>query len=192
VSTNIRIACSRRLTGTAMNTQILALAVALSLAACGGSSPISPAPTTPTPSPTPTPSTGTNWVVTQRFASVTGPDNCWVNEQRVRWTPAVFPNLPMTINHADASITFKGDFFQVNFTGTMSGSEFSATGDRSLEGGGGGCQNGTAFPQLPGVSKLTGRFSSDTVMNALEINIYPLTAGGTVTYTWEWQATRVN
>lgn len=177
-----------------MKAQILTLAVALSLAACGGSSPGAPAPTpnpTLTPTPTPTPST-TNWSVTQRFGSVTGPDNCWVNEQRVRWTPAVFPNLPMTVTRAETSVTFKGDFFQVNFTGTMSGSEFSATGDKPLAAGGGGCQNGTAFPQLAGVSKLTGRFSSDTVMTASEVNTYPLASGGTVTYTWEWQATRVN
>jgi len=173
-----------------MKAYILALSVALSLAACGGSSPSSPTPTTP--SPTATPGTSTNWNVTQRFGSVTGPDNCWVNEQRARWSSAVFPNLPMTVTRSDASVTFKGDFFQVNFTGTMSGSEFSAAGDKALDGGGGGCQNGTSSPQLPGVSRLVGRFSSDTEMSAAEVNTYPLAAGGTVTYTWEWQATRVN
>jgi hypothetical protein len=176
----------RRLTfagDTSMKASILALAFALSLAACGGSSPAKPSPP---------PSTATSWIVTQRFGSVTGPDNCWVNEQRARWTPAVFPNLPMTVTRSDASVTFKSDAFQVNFAGTMSGIEFSADGDRALQGGGGACQNGTSFPQLPGVSRLTGRFSSDTVMTASEVNTYPLAGGGTVTYTWEWQATRAN
>lgn len=104
----------------------------------------------------------------------------------------VFSNLQMIVTRADASVTFKSDFFQVNFAGTMSGSEFTADGERALPGGGNGCQNGTSFPQLPGVSKLTGRFSSDTVMTASEVNTYPLAAGGTVKYTCEWQATRVN
>jgi len=175
-----------------MKAYILAVSVALSLAACGESSPGSPAPTAPSPTPAPPTATNTNWMVTQRFGSVTGPDNCWVNEQRARWTPAVFTNLPMTVTRSDASVTFKGDFFQVNFTGTVSASEFSAAGDKALDGGGGGCQDGTAFPQLPGTSRLAGRFSSDTEMAASEVNTYPLAAGGTVTYTWEWQATRVN
>ena len=172
-----------------MKAQTLTLAVALSLAACGGSSPSAPAPTpNPTPIPTPTPSTGTNWSVTQRFGSVTGPDNCWVTEQRARLTPWVFPNLPMTFTRTETSVTVKGSFFQVNYTGTMNGDQFSATGDKPLDGGGGAC----GFVQLAGVSTLTGRFSSDTEMTASEVNTYPLASGGTVTYTWEWQATRVN
>src|SRR5688572_32247992 len=133
-----------------MKTRLCLLTVALSLAACGGSSPNALAP------PTPTPSSATNWVVTQRFGSVTGPDNCWVNEQRERWTPAVFSGLPMTVTRTQTSVTLKGDFFQVNFTGTMTGTDFTATGDRALDGGGGVCKNGEGpFPQLAGVSKLT-------------------------------------
>ena len=158
-----------------MKAQLLTLTVALTLASCGGSSsPISPAPT-PTPTPTPTPSTGNELA---RYATL------WLRDgtgqllgQRAADTldASGFPNLPMTVTRAEASITFKGDFFQVNFTGTMSGSEFSATGDKPLEGGGGTCQNGGGFfPQLPGVSTLTGRFSSDTVMTASEVNTYPL------------------
>jgi hypothetical protein len=176
-----------------MKAQLLTLTVALTVAACGGSSSATTPSPTPSPTPTPTPSNGTRWAVTQRFGSVTGPDNCWVNEQRARWTPAVFAGLPMTVTRAESAVTFKGDFFQVNFTGTMTGSDFSATGDKPLDGGGGNCQNGEGpFPQLSGVSKLTGSFSSDTVMTASEVNTYPLASGGTVTYTWEWQATRVN
>lgn len=177
-----------------MKTQLLAIAVALTLAGCGGSSPNTPSPPpTPTPTPSPTPNLQTNWLVTQRFGSVSGPDNCWVNEQRARLTPLVFSQLPMAVTRAESSITVKGDFFAVNYTGTTSGSEFSATGDKPLEGGGGSCQSGIGFfPQLPGVSTLTGRFSSDTEMTASEVNTYPLAAGGTVAYTWEWRATRVN
>ena len=43
--------------------------------------------------------------------------------------------------------------------------------------------------ELAGVSKLIGRFSSETEMTASEVNTYPLAAGGTVVYTWEWKAT---
>jgi hypothetical protein len=115
-----------------------------------------------------------------------------VNAQRANLTALIFPNLPMAVTRADPSVTFKGDFFQVNFSGTMSGSEFSATGDKPLSGGGGAaCPTGSVM-QLTGESKLIGRFSSDTVMTASEINTYPLAGGGTVTYTWEWQATRIN
>lgn len=170
-----------------MKPKVLTLALVVSLAACGGSSPSAP---TPTPTPTPT---GTQWSVTQSFGSVTGPDNCWVNEQRARWEPAVFSGLPMTVNRAESAITFKGSFFQLNFTGTISGNEFSATGDAPLPAGGGACANAAGnFPQLAGVSKLIGRFSSETEMTASEVNTYPLAAGGTVVYTWEWKATRVN
>ena len=172
-----------------MKASIVALAIAVLVAACGGSSPSSPA---PAQTPNPPPTAVTNWLVTQRFGSVTGPDNCWVNEQRARWTPAVFSGLPTSVARAESSVTLKSDFFQVNYSGTMSGSEFSTTGDKPLDAGGGVCQNGGGpFPQLAGVSKLTGRFSSDTVMTASEVNTYPLASGGTVIYTWEWQATRV-
>ena len=178
-----------------MNALLLTLVVGVTLAACGGSpSPTSPTPTpTPTPAPTPAPTgASSNWVVTQRFASVTGPDNCWVNQQRARLTGLTFPGLPMTVTRADSSITFTGSFFQVNYAGTASGTDFSATGSKPLDGGGGQCVDGTSFPQLPGESRLLGSFSSDTLLIASEVNTYALASGGTVIYTWEWQATRVN
>jgi len=159
-------------------------ALALSLWACGASS----SPTTPSPS-----IGTTEWLVTQRFVSVTGPDNCWVRQQRATWAPAVFPDLPMTVTRDARAITVKGDFFQVNYEGVVSGGVFSANGVIPLTGGAGLCRDGTgSFEQLPGVSRLSGQFSGDQSMTATEVNTYALAAGGTVTYTWGWQATRRN
>ncbi|MEO5739209.1 MAG: hypothetical protein ABIS29_01260 [Vicinamibacterales bacterium] len=46
---------------------------------------------------------------------------------------------------------------------------------------------------MPGASSLSGRFSADDrLLTATEVNSYRLTSGETVTYTWEWQATRQN
>ena len=162
-----------------MRAHLCTLAVAVTMAACGGgaSSPSSP---TPTPMATPAPSGASSWLVTQRFVSVTGPDNCWVSEQRARWAPAVFPDLPMTVTRTNAAIAIKGDFFAVNYAGTVSGMEFSATGVAPLEGGGGGCKDGSSFPQQPGVSSLSGRFPSDQLVTATEVNTYVLVSGGTV------------
>lgn len=170
-----------------MNGHILAPVVALLLTACGSSS-SSPTPITPT---TPGPTAGTtNWKVTQRFVSVTGPDNCWVREQRERLTGAVFPELPMAVARTAGSITLQGEFFQVNYAGTISGVDFSASGVQLLEGGGRPC-DGTSFQQMPGVSTLAGRFSADDLkLTATEMNAYRLTSGEPVTYTWAWEATR--
>jgi hypothetical protein len=174
-----------------MKTQILAVTVALSLSACGGgsSSPNSPSPLPPQPAP----SAAANWTVAQTFVSVTGPDNCWIREQRSRLTGAVFGSLPMTITRSGGAITVDGDFFQVNYTGTISGNEFSATGRQPLAGGGTPCQDGTSFQQRPGVSSLSGTFSADDqLMTASEVNAYTLTSGEPVVYTWAWRATRRN
>ena len=164
---------------------VIAAVLAMGLPACHPSSP-----TSPTPAPAPTGS-ATLWSVTQRFASVTGPDNCWVREQRARWTGAVFPDLPMTITRSAGSVMLEGEFFDVNYAGTVSGPQLSATGVRPLAGGGRPCQDGTSFEQRPGVSNLTGRFSpNDRELTATEANSYLLTTGELVTYVWEWQATR--
>lgn len=172
----------------------LALTLALMVTACGGgsSSPVAPSSSAPPVAPVPpTPSPATEWRVTQTFVSVAGPDNCWVREQRARLTGLVFPNLPMSITRADGSIRLESGFFQVNYRGTVSGDEFSATGAGPLEGGGRPCQDGTLFQQRPGVSDLSGRFSADDQrLSAAEVNSYVLTSGETVTYTWDWQATR--
>jgi hypothetical protein len=98
----------------------------------------------------------------------------------------------MAVTLTESAITIKGDFFAVNYGGTVRGMEFSATGIAPLEGGGGACKDGSTFPQLPGVSSLSGRFASEQVMTASEVNTYVLVSGGTVTYTWDWQARRVN
>lgn len=170
-----------------MKAEALTLTVALTLAACGGgsSSPTQPASTTsPQPQPTTTPSGVTNWNLTQRFGSVTGPDNDWVRGQRQWLTGAVFPDLPMAITRSGGAINLDSSFFQVNYAGTFAGSEFSASGRKPLEAGG---------PQMPGASSLSGRFSADDrLLTATEVNSYRLTSGETVTYTWEWQAMRRN
>jgi hypothetical protein len=172
-----------------------ALSLALMLGGCGGgSSPVAPstpvAPDTPAP---PISGSVTNWVVTQRFVSVTGPDNCWVREQRQRLTGAAFPDLPMVVTRSSGTIRLDGSFFQVNYAGTYSGSDVTAVGGAPLEGGGRPCQDGTSFTQMPGVSNLTGSFSADDQRATLtEVNTYRLTSGETVTYTWGWEATRRN
>jgi len=175
-----------------MNAPIVTLAGALLLTACGGgtSSPTVPAPIAPSPSPS---SSATHWLVTQRFVSVDGPDNCWVREQRARLTGLVFRELPMAITRSGSSITLEGEFFEVNYAGTFSGPEFSASGGGPLEGGGRPCQDGASFQQTAGVSNLSGRFSADDQqMAATEVNSYHLTSGEPVTYTWDWQAARRN
>ena len=174
---------------------VIAVMCAIGFQACN-QSPTSPSPpaTSPTspapPTSPPASSLVTNWLVTQRFVSVSGPDNCWVREQRARWTGATFPDLPMRVTRSGGSVTLQGDFFQVNYVGTISGTEFSATGG-PLDGGGRPCQDGTSIQQNPGVSSLSGRFSADDqALTATEVNSYVLTSREPVTYVWEWQATR--
>jgi hypothetical protein len=165
-----------------MRAYVLMLAVALSFTACegGSSSPVSPSP--PTVS---------NWVVTQSFVSVSGPDNCWVRGQRATWTGAVFPELPMVVTREGTAITLVGEFFQVNYAGTASGRNFTANGG-PLEGSVRSC-DGATFEQKPGVSRLTGSFSADdTLLRATETNSYTSGSGESVTYVWDWQATRRN
>ncbi len=141
-------------------------------------------------SPTPVPSV-TEWSVTQRFASVTGPDNCWVREQRARLTGLVSADLPMRVTYSGSAITLASDYFPADYSGTVGGPEFSTTMGVPLEGGGRPCQDGTLFQQNPGVSRVSGRFSADgQVLTATEVNSYTLTSGEPVTYVWEWVATR--
>jgi hypothetical protein len=61
----------------------------------------------------------------------------------------------------------------------------------ALGGCGDSCPDGTVVQQLPGASTLSGQFSADDrLLTAREVNSYRLVSGETVTYTWEWQATR--
>ena len=178
-----------------MRVLIPTLLLAVMLGGCGGGSPPSSpaAPSAPPPAPPPASSGVTNWTVTQRFVSVTGPDNCWVREQRQRLTGAIFTDLPMIVTRTNGAIRLDGSFFQVNYAGTFSGSDLTAAGVAPLEGGGRPCQDGTSFTQMPGVSNLTGSFSVDDQRATLsEVNTYRLTSGETVTYTWSWEATRRN
>jgi hypothetical protein len=92
-----------------MKNYIPIVALAVLVAACGGSSPTQPS---AAPSPSPTPSSATNWSVTQTFVSVEGPDNCWIREQRQRWTGAIFPGLSMSITRSDGSIRLESSWFK--------------------------------------------------------------------------------
>jgi hypothetical protein len=100
----------------------------------------------------------------------------------------------MTVTHSDGAITVDGEFFQVNYTGTISGNEFSASGRQPLDGGPTTlCPDGATIQQRPGVSNLSGSFSADDqVMTASEVNSYTLASGEPVVYTWAWRATRRN
>jgi hypothetical protein len=98
----------------------------------------------------------------------------------------------MSVRLSDTSIALESDEFQVNYAGTATRNDFSATGG-PLEGGGSPCEDGTRFTQLPGVSNLTGRFTGDgRNLTATEVNTYLLDSGGQVTYTWDWVANRVS
>jgi hypothetical protein len=177
------------------NARILMLVIALFVTACGSSpSPTGPSATASSPvgsSTLPAASLGTKWSGAQRFVSVSGPDNCWVREQRQRLTGSQWPDLPITITRSAGSISVESEYWPVKYVGSAAGSEFSAPGSGPLGGGGRPCQDGTSFQQMPGVSVLSGRFSADDrLMTATEVNSYPLTSGEVVTYTWEWQLRR--
>ena len=173
---------------------ILLAACALFFTACGGgsSSPNPATPTTPTPTASsPTSSPTTNWMVTHRFVSVTGADNCWVQRQRDSLTGVVFSDLEMTVTRSSGAITLASPWF-ATYTGTITGDEFTARQRDPLEGlpAGHDC-SGTRIIQHAGVSNLSGRFASDDqTMSGTELNVYPLNTGESVTYNWSWQATR--
>ena len=95
----------------------------------------------------------------------------------------------MGVTRSGGSVSLQSGFFPGNYVGTLSGSEFSAKLDKPLEGGGTVC-DGTSFNQMPGVSNLTGRFSTDDQLTATAVNTYLLTSGEAVSYTWDWQARR--
>jgi hypothetical protein len=130
---------------------------------------------------------------THRFASVEGPDNCWIRLQRQRLTGVVFSGLDATVTRLDGSIRFQSRWFD-SYVGTYSGSEFSTEAVTPLEGGGGQCpEGGPSTPQQPGTSRLTGRFADDDrTLTGNEVNTYRLTTGELVTYTWAWTGTRQN
>ena len=181
---------NRQLRVKASAVRLVVLAVTLTVACGGGTSPTPGTPTTPTP-PGGSPS-GTNWMLTQRFESVTGPDNCWVRRQRESLTGVAFSALDMTVDRSSGSITVKSQWF-VEDAGTLNGSEFTAQQVKPLDATGGmTCPDGMTVNQLPGgVSNLSGRFSADDqLLTASEVNSYRLATGEPVIYTWEWRATR--
>jgi hypothetical protein len=170
---------------------VVVLAATLTVA-CGDDTSPPSTPTTPTaPTPPPAGSSSTNWWVTHRFVSVTGPDNCWIRQQRERLTGVTFSNLDMTVERSGGSITLRSQWF-AEYVGTTNGNDFTAQQVRPLEGGGTVCPDGTNVQQLSGgVSNLSGRFSADDqLMTANEVNSYRLATGEAVDYSWEWRATR--
>jgi hypothetical protein len=97
----------------------------------------------------------------------------------------------MSITRSNGSITVQSEWFQT-YTGTYNGTQFSASGTESLEGGGTAC-DGSTYEQRPGVSNLSGLFSNDDrELTASEVNSYVLTTGEVVSYTWGWKAVRRN
>ena len=164
--------------------QVVTLALALLVASCGGNSP-----TQPTLEPTPSPTPVTNWNITHTFASVEGPDNCWVRSQRQRLTGVVFSNLDASITRTNGTIRVESPWFQT-YTGIHSDRAFTAAGAEALPGGGTNC-DGASHTQMPGVSNLSGQFAAnDQSFTGAEVNSYRLTTGELVTYTWTWTGTR--
>jgi hypothetical protein len=171
---------------------LVVLAATLTIA-CGGGTPQTPSsPTAPTTT-SPLAPSSTNWMVTHRFLSVTGPENCWIQQQRESLTGVVFSNLEMTAERSvNGSIKISSQWF-VEYVGTMDGREFTAQQAEPLTGSGGrACPDGTNVQQLPGgVSNLSGSFSvDDQLLTATERNSYHLATGELVVYAWEWRATR--
>jgi hypothetical protein len=169
----------------------LLVTAVLTFTTCGGSSSSSPStPTGPTATNTQPASPTTNWIVSHRFMSVTGADNCWVRRQRDSLTGVVFTDMEMTVTRSGGSITIASPWFGA-YTGTIVGTDLTARQGPPLEGGRATDCSGTQIMQLPGVSHLSGRFAADDrTLAATESNVYPLNTGETVTYTWEWQARR--
>ena len=90
-------------------------AAVLTVTACGGGggrSSTSSSPTAPATTPAPAPGPTFDWVVTHRFESVTGPDNCWVREQRERLTGVVFSDLEMSVVRSSGSIRIESPWFR--------------------------------------------------------------------------------
>ncbi len=79
----------------------------------------------------------------------------------------------------------------MHYCGVMRTEALSLIVALALGGCGDSCPDGTVVQQLPGASTLSGQFSvDDRLLTAREVNSYRLVSGETVTYTWEWQATR--
>jgi hypothetical protein len=163
------------------------LALAILVASCGGNA---SSPTQPTLELTsPSSSNATKWNITHTFASVDGPDNCWIRLQRQRLTGVVFSNLDATITRTNGTIRVDSPWFQT-YTGTYSGRDFTAAGSEALPGGGTTC-DGASFLQMPGISNLSGQLAEgDNSFTGAEVNSYRLTTGELVTYTWAWTGTR--
>lgn len=99
----------------------------------------------------------------------------------------------MTITRSGGSISLEGAFFDVNYAGTVSGSDFSATGVRRCKEEGGRARTALRSSRRQASRVFSGRIvGGDQSLTATEVNSYRLTSGEPVTYTWDWQATRRN
>jgi hypothetical protein len=132
-------------------------------------------------------------VFTVKFVSVTSPVECLVTERTVELQKTAFSNEPTTIKRSGNSLTIIsnlfGNFFGVSFAGTVTGSDFTATG--ALSGGDWSCQNGTVIRHQPGTARAVGSFSSDGhQLTATDVHTFPLPSGEKDDYTWTWAGTR--
>ena len=128
-----------------------------------------------------------------KFVSVTSPVECLVTERTVELQKTAFSNGPTTIKRSGNSLTIIsnlfGNFFGVSFAGTVTGSDFTATG--ALSGGDWSCQNGTVIRHQPGTARAVGSFSSDGhQLTATDVHTFPLPSGEKDDYTWTWAGTR--
>ena len=98
----------------------------------------------------------------------------------------------MRVTHSGGAITLASGFFPGDYSGTVSGSDFTTRMGVPLEvDGARPCQDGTVFQQNPGVSHVSGRFFrgwTDIDGNRGE-HLCP-DVWRIVTYVWEWEATR--
>jgi hypothetical protein len=169
------------------------LAAALIVAACSHDSrtPVAPSETQPTGTQS---SETQSWRFTVQFVSVTGPVNCLVMERTAQLKGTVFSDVPTFIRRSGNSLTISSDLFAnfygfSNIAGTVTGSDFTATG--ALPSGQWTCQDGTVVRQQAGAARIAGTFSADgSQLTATAVHAYPLELGGEDDYTWTWVGTR--
>jgi len=184
-----------------MNTTVRRGAVVVLLvlfAACGSSGPTSPSetrqpPSLPPPTPRQPPPPGApvwNWDLTTVLTAVTGPDNCF-KQQQVRGGIPRSIAWQLEVTRAGNAVTFDYDVRNypsdnVRQTGTVDGNEFTARSvpwPISFP----SCADGTVLSGSFDAS-VTGRFSDDgTHLTAKELWSYHFSSGE-ITFFIEWSA----
>ena len=162
------------------------MCTAIILGGCGTASPLSPAPNSSAPPLTPTLPTAAValWNLTTVLATVTGPDNCFTQQQvRLGIPRSLSWGLEVARTGNAVSFEYSDDLRE---TGTVDGVEFTAQSVSSR----------TSFPTCPGGTVLsgtfdasvTGRFSDDgRLLAAKEVWAYHFTSGD-VTFLLDWSA----